>query len=329
MTPGSWLDNAEKISRMLSIAAIPVVLGVGGWWIQRQLQDQTIRRDYVQLSVSILQNPDPSKVPPEIRDWAVDLLNENSPTKLNAQAIQNLKSGAITLAGFNFVPSDALTPDLQRSLENSLQSFKAYMVQLGFVVPPDTISVKISPGTVVKGQGVAFWDPRTHEITVASAFATDQNSVLRQFAHSLLMSSGNSSADYYAIESGLATYFPCSFADDPVLGGKASAPGKAALPPQDLRNHRNFTEIRLSDWASVQNDGSGIWGAALWDVRQLLGRQRADQLIASTWQAFSPSKGENAYLSFANKLVANSQAIENGKYAAQIRAIFERRGLHL
>src|SRR5262249_51803207 len=104
MTPES-LETAERISRMLSIVAIPAVIAFGGWLIQRQLQDQSIRRDYVQLAVSILQNPDPSKVPPEIREWAVDLLNENSPTKLNAQAIANLKSGKVALPGFTFVPS--------------------------------------------------------------------------------------------------------------------------------------------------------------------------------------------------------------------------------
>lgn len=73
MTPDSWLDTVEKISRMLSIAAIPVVIAIGGWLIQRQLQNQSIRRDYVQLALSILQNPDPSRVSPEIREWAVEL----------------------------------------------------------------------------------------------------------------------------------------------------------------------------------------------------------------------------------------------------------------
>ena len=68
MPADNWLDTAEKLARIVSIAAIPVVIAIGGWLIQRQLQDQAIRRDYVQLSLSILQNPDPSKVPPEIRN---------------------------------------------------------------------------------------------------------------------------------------------------------------------------------------------------------------------------------------------------------------------
>lgn len=328
MAPNNWLDTAEKLSRILSIAAIPVVIAVGGWLIQRQLQDQSIRRDYVQLALSILQNPDPSKVPPEIRDWAVDLLNENSPTKLNSQAIQKLKSGAITLSGFSFVPSSALTPELQRSLEASLQNFKGYLVNLGFSVPPETTSVKISPGTIVDNQGAALWDPATHTIMVASAFASDEVSVLRQFAHEVLEPSGRPPRDYSAIESGLATYFPCSFADHPMLADRASDAGKAIFPPQDLRRRRKLAEIKVSDWNSVQNDGSEVWGGALWDIRELLGSEAADRLIATTWQSFPPGN-TSAFASFATNLVTNSRSIEGGKYTARLREIFEERGLKL
>ena len=329
MAPDTWLDTVEKLSRILSIAAIPVVLAVGGWLIQRQLQDQTIRRDYVQLALSILQNPDPSKVPPEIREWAVDLLSENSPTKLNVQAIKSLKSGAITLSGFNFVPSSALTPELKQTLETSLQNFKEYLVRLGFEVSSDPISVNISPGTMVDNQGVALWDPATHSILVASAFASDEVSVLRQFAHNNLLAARElPSWDYYAIESGLASYFPCSFTDHPVAGDRASDAGKALLPPVDLRQRRKFSEIRLRDWNSVQNDGSGVWGGALWEIREVLGRGIADQLIAKTWQGFRFGKGE-PYLSFANTLLANSHSIDNGKHTEQLKKIFRNRGLRI
>jgi hypothetical protein len=328
LAPNYWLDNAEKVSRILSIAAIPVVIAVGSWLIQRQLQGQSIQRDYVQLAVSILQNPDPSKVPPEIRAWAVDLLNENSPTKLNPEAIQKLKSGAITLSGFSFVPSTVLTPELQGTLETELKNFKAYLVDLGFSVPPETISVKISPGTIVDDQGVALWDPATHSILVASAFASDEVSVLRQLAHEVFGPSGKPPRDYFAIESGLATYFPCSFTNHPMLADRASDAGKAIFPPQDLRKPRKFAEIDIRNWNSVQNDGSEVWGGALWDIRQLLGANAADRLIATTWQAFVPERGP-AYVSFANNLLANSKSIEGSKYTEQLREIFNGRGLRL
>jgi hypothetical protein len=333
MPPDNWLDTAEKLSRMVSIAAIPLVLGVGGWFIQRQLQDQSIKRDYVQLALTILQNPDTSKVPPEIREWAVDLLNENSPTKLNPQAIKNLKSGAVTLPSFSFVSSNALTPALKQTLEKSLEDFKKYLVNLGFTVPSETISVDIRDGTVIESegnQGVAFWEPKTHSIRVASAFASDKVTVLRQFAHELLSPTGTAPWDFFAIESGVASYFPCSFTNHPMLGDGASDAGKSILSPQDLRKRRGVSEIQLRQWESVQNDGSEIWGGALWQIRELLGAERADRLIADTWHAFSfeETKGK-AYVSFVNHLLTNSAAIDQGKYTAQIRAVFDERGVRL
>jgi hypothetical protein len=333
MTPDNWLATAEQFSRMVSIAAIPLVLGVGGWLIQRQLQDQSIRRDYVQLALTLLQNPDTSKVPPEIREWAVDLLNENSPTKLNIQALKSLKSGSVTLPSFSFVPSSALTPALKQTLEKLLENFKKYLVMLGFAVPSETITVAISPGTVIESggnRGIAFWDPETHSIQVAGAFASDKVSVLRQFVHELLIPAGTPSWDYFAIESGIASYFPSSFTNHPMVGDEASDAGKLIFPPQDLRKRRRVSEIQLRQWESVQNDGSEIWGGALWQVRQLLGPERTDRLVADTWREFSfEEKAGQAYVSFVNNLLAKSASIDDGNYTPPIRAVFERLGLRL
>ena len=87
----------ERLSKVLSIAAIPVVLAIGGWIIQGQLQNQTVNRDYVQLAVSILKEPDTTKIKPQLRNWAVDLLNANSPTKFSDEVAKQLKSGETTL----------------------------------------------------------------------------------------------------------------------------------------------------------------------------------------------------------------------------------------
>jgi len=327
------LDTAEKISRIFSIVAIPLVLGIGGWLLQRRLQDQSTRRDYVKLALTILQSKDVSKMPPEIREWAVDLLSENSPTKLNARAIEGLKSGSVTLPTFNFVSDGSLPDEMKQTLAAALQDFKRYLVNLGFSVPPGRVSVNVSPGSIVErgnNRGVAFWDPGTHSILVASAFASDRVAVLRQFSHALLAPAGKYPADYVAIKSGAASYFPCSFTHHPLLGDEASEEGKAILPPQDLRRRRPLSEIELEDWTSVQNDGSEIWGGVFWEIRQLLGQETGDRLIADTWRGLVPgsNKGE-AYASFVNDFLTNAAAIDGGKYTGRIRAVFEGRGLRL
>jgi hypothetical protein len=333
LTLHSWLDIVETVSRILSIAAIPIVLAIGGWLIQRRLQDQSIRRDYVNLALTILQRPDTSMISPEIREWAVDLLSENSPTKLNPKAIKNLKSGLVTLPSLRFVGSP-LAPELKQTLQGSVDDFRSYLSKLGFAVPAGTISVSISHGTAFEieggGEAMALWNPETHSIAVADAFATDTVIVLRQFVHQFLLPPTAPPNDYCAIESGLASYFPCSFTSQPMVGADASEAGKKVLPPYDLRNRRQFSEIELTEWNSVQNDGSPIWGAAMWQLRELLGAERADRLIADTWRSFPPEPGsENAYLSFANSLLANSASINGGKYSAQVREVFEQRGLRL
>lgn len=108
---GVW-DTIERISKAVSIALVPVVLAVGGWAIQQELQDQTIKRDYVQLAVSILKEPDAAKISPAVRRWAARLLNDNSPTKLDSTALSELSTGSATLPAYssNARPIESLQP---------------------------------------------------------------------------------------------------------------------------------------------------------------------------------------------------------------------------
>ena len=102
--------SVERLAKTLSIAAIPVVLAAGSWIIQKRLQDQTVSRDYVQLAVTILKEPGSSN---EMKVWAVQLLNDNSPTKFNAEISRQLSTGQVQLpASFNLSSSTtAATPD--------------------------------------------------------------------------------------------------------------------------------------------------------------------------------------------------------------------------
>ena len=101
----SFWEIAEKISKTFSIAAIPVVLAVGGWVIQRRLQDQTLQRDYVQLAVTVLKEPASSQ---DMKDWAVSLLAKNSPVPFAHNIQVNLSNGSIQLpAKFDVAPAAA------------------------------------------------------------------------------------------------------------------------------------------------------------------------------------------------------------------------------
>jgi WD40 repeat protein len=89
-------DRFEQLARIISIVAIPVIIAVVGWLIQSAVTQQNISRDYVQIAVGILTNSD-SSVDPAIRSWAVDLLNDNAPTKFDSQTVARLKTGELTI----------------------------------------------------------------------------------------------------------------------------------------------------------------------------------------------------------------------------------------
>jgi WD40 repeat protein len=88
----------ERIGRILSLIAIPVVIAIIGAVIQDTLSRSALSRDYVQLAVSIL-TTDKTKTPQELREWAVDLLDANSPTKFSKDVADRLKGGEIHFPG--------------------------------------------------------------------------------------------------------------------------------------------------------------------------------------------------------------------------------------
>src|SRR5579864_4079894 len=83
---GRW-DSLEKISKALAALAIPLVLGIGGWAIQRSLQDQTVARDYTQLAVTLLREGSATAVDPDIRTWAAKLLAQKSPIAMDSTVV--------------------------------------------------------------------------------------------------------------------------------------------------------------------------------------------------------------------------------------------------
>jgi hypothetical protein len=113
------LSTVERWSKVLSIAAIPIVLAVSGGMIQKQIQNQAVSRDYVQIAISILTEPDKSKVSPVLRDWAVDLLNDNSRTKFSPEAAAKLKSGDISLPGGGIAKVDTTIDKSEVSIKAS------------------------------------------------------------------------------------------------------------------------------------------------------------------------------------------------------------------
>lgn len=89
-------EHFERLAKLLSLVAIPVVLAVVGWLIQNSLAERSVSQEYVKLAVTILKEPK-DKTDALLRSWAADLLNQNSPTKFSPDVLLALKEGQATL----------------------------------------------------------------------------------------------------------------------------------------------------------------------------------------------------------------------------------------
>lgn len=93
------LSRLLVVSQIISVLAIPVVLALVGFWVQHSLQEQQIKRDYVNLAVSLLlpKKEGEKETSLELRAWATELLNDSSPVKLSNSQAQSLKRDGLGL----------------------------------------------------------------------------------------------------------------------------------------------------------------------------------------------------------------------------------------
>ena len=87
-------DKAKAVAQIMALVAIPVLLAVGGWFIQSSSKNNEIRRDYVQLAIAVLSSPQSS---PDIRAWATEVLSVYSPVAMGESQRKALLSGKTIL----------------------------------------------------------------------------------------------------------------------------------------------------------------------------------------------------------------------------------------
>ena len=99
LTQNEQLERYKAYATIFSAIAIPIVLTVAGYFIQRQLADESLKKDYVGIAVSIL-TASPKNQEQDLRLWAIEVLDSNSPIPFSKKAkVGLLSSGAIAFAG--------------------------------------------------------------------------------------------------------------------------------------------------------------------------------------------------------------------------------------
>jgi hypothetical protein len=331
------LARLEALSKILAALAIPIVLAIGGWVVQQRVQTQTVSKDYVQLAVSILREPDASKVTPELREWAVDLLNAYSAVKLGSGVSDRLKSGATVLPPletFSANPSAALTPQLDAELKPALLKFQEYLKKAGFKIAAGDVKYEVVPGDRVVIDGVDYFavyddrDKSKKTLKVAAKHLGNFDLIRHEYMrHVLATSNGGVDTrrpEYHAVNSGLAVFFPCSF------NGRSTFASSDTETRVELDNQSRFGQ-RPRDIADPDRVGNLTWGGAFWELRQKLNDPgEADGLLATAWTSWRPSTSQgDPFLEFVQTLVEVDRAQHDGRDVPLIQEIFKRRGLKM
>lgn len=224
----------------------------------------------------------------------------------------------------HFIPSPALTVKLQQELKSALSKFRTYVQKLGFKHEENPVGLFVDP----EFEGSKY-DELRHRIVIGEDLAIDNDVAFREYMNYVLLSKvgdADRSTAYIEIESGLAYYFPCSFNNHALFAPELVKEFGPSYTFADLSNNQKFTKIRSSYKFSSQLQGE-IWGAAFWEMRQLLDQVPADKLLFDTWFALRPSDRHISRIDFARRLLISASSNESEEHVRQIQAIFENRGL--
>lgn len=101
------LDKIQSIASIASAVAIPIVIAIVGWWVQSSMSNESIKKDYVQMAIGILNSPERQK-DEEMRKWAVAILNENAPIPFSQDLKDKLEQGYVFVAPAFPTPPEVL-----------------------------------------------------------------------------------------------------------------------------------------------------------------------------------------------------------------------------
>lgn len=95
-----WLKREgpliERYARVFSLVVIPIAIALGGCLIQAAIAQQATSSEYVKLAVGIL-SPSKDPIDPDLRIWAVDVMNEYSRVRFGSETSKKLQSGELNL----------------------------------------------------------------------------------------------------------------------------------------------------------------------------------------------------------------------------------------
>jgi cell division protein FtsL len=241
--------------------------------------------------------------------------------------VKNLQSKVAKLEEkIGFVPSPGLTPQLKTKLKSALDGFQSYCRSIGFHPKAGEVHLRIEKDLEKKMSTDAYYDINKSEMIVDESKAGDPSFALREYMHRTLYPKDllnapllnvprahSASAEWYAIESGLASYFPASFLNTSHTGFS------------DLSQMEQLPAKR-SDFGEAMGWGIRVWGSAFWELHNTIGQENCDKLLVRFWNSLDPND-KGPYTSYALSRLLDLYRDSGGKDSVTVKAIFSRRGV--
>lgn len=100
---GARTASVVAWARILSSIAVPIVLAVAGYAVNKSIADRNVGAEYVSMAIRVLSNKDASK-DGDLRSWAVAVVDKTAPIPLSPSLRTKLASGSVVLTKTVTVP---------------------------------------------------------------------------------------------------------------------------------------------------------------------------------------------------------------------------------
>lgn len=102
-----FVEIARSIATTFAMIAVPIVIALIGGEYNKSVKESENRVRYVELAIAQLRTP-PAPETAALRDWAVDLLDNQAPIKLSPTAKGQLKANALKVIPLSGAASGAV-----------------------------------------------------------------------------------------------------------------------------------------------------------------------------------------------------------------------------
>lgn len=119
------LEKCQIIANIFAVVAIPVLVGIFGWVIQNQMKEKEMRRDFVQIAISVLsEKTSNDNRNLHLKNWAARLLAQSSPVEFESGELEAFIYNEEGFEYFRRRASESISLDVSESLMRALEASK-------------------------------------------------------------------------------------------------------------------------------------------------------------------------------------------------------------